>query len=152
MDHLVRQRRTTKPSLEEKEEGDQAQGSPAVETAAQHPRVMNIVGSAGTGKSRLAAELRCRVLERDGYFARGKCESCQTKSAHQDLTSLQNSNDGGTAYAVLAHAMKDLTDQILARDFDMGIRRRLQEAVGPKDARILTEIFIPCSGKHSRNR
>lgn len=106
------------------------------------PRVVSIVGSAGSGKSRLAGELKSLVLDRDGYFVRGKCESFSRSEANSNTNATTNDNSSSTtAYAALANAMKGLADQIIARDFDMGIRRRLQEAVGPQDALVLTEIF-----------
>ena len=90
----------------------------------QEPSVICVSGPAGTGKSHLLQQLRSHVLDRDGYFLTGKFSS-----------------NNGTAYAGLSMALQDLVDQILHRDLDMGIRRKLEEHILPEDAAILVEIF-----------
>ena len=89
------------------------------------PRVFSVSGPAGTGKSFLVQQLRPWVLEKGGFFITGKFDQ----------------HSRGEAYTGLATAMDELVQQIIARDFDMGIRRRVQEAVGPEDATVLIEIF-----------
>ena len=89
------------------------------------PRVISISGPAGTGKSFLAQKLRPRVLDKGGFFIKGKFDQ----------------HSRGEAYTGLATAMDELVKQIIARDFDMGIRRRVEEGVGPEDAAVLIEVF-----------
>ena len=94
------------------------------EDVSQKLSVICVSGPAGTGKSHLLRQLRSHVLDRDGFFLTGKF-SCKN----------------GTAYAGLSLALQDLVDQILDRDLDMGIRRKLEESILPEDAAILVEVF-----------
>jgi len=96
------------------------------------PRVISVSGVAGSGKSKLVEQCQSQVMERGGYFITGKMDQQSSRSC-----------DGqAQAYSGLATAMSALAEQIVARDFDMGIRRRLQETIREKDdAKVLTEIF-----------
>ena len=85
-------------------------------------RVFSIVGVAGSGKTRLAQQVKAQVMERDGYFVTAELDQGKAR-----------------AYSGLTIAMKALVEQILARDFDMSIRRRLQETIS--DAAPLLEVF-----------
>ena len=93
------------------------------------PRVITISGPAGLGKTTLARRMRRKVVhhhQSQAFFLTGKFDK---------------QNPRCEAYTGLASAMDELAYQILERDFDMSIRRRLQEAVGPEDADVLVEIF-----------
>lgn len=92
----------------------------------KRPRVVSIMGAAGTGKSCLVAQTVQNSAEllhaSDGYVCTGKY-----------------TNEGGETG--LARCMKDLVRQVVDRDWDMGIRRRLQEIISPQDAAVLMETF-----------
>ena len=131
-------------------DSDSGQGKLLSAPSRGPPRVISISGMPGSGKSRLAQRIRSRVLQRDGYFVTGKMDQHSTSmrdtsknsSKKQPATVSESGPEEAQAYSGLATAMHQLAEQILARDFDMGIRRRLQETiVGTEDVKVLVEIF-----------
>ena len=129
-------------------DSDSCQGKLLPSPSRAPPRVISISGLPGSGKSRLAQRVRSRVMERDGYFVTGKMDQHSTsmRDTSTDSSNKQRASDSGPeeaqAYSGLATAMHQLAEQIIARDFDMGIRRRLQETiVGKEDVKVLVEIF-----------
>ena len=81
-------------------------------------RVISITGKAGTGKSCLAQE----IVMPGSYICRGK----------------YTANGGETG---LAGCIKDLVDQIISRDLDQDIRKRLKISIRQNDAAVLIESF-----------
>ena len=88
--------------------------------SAERPRVISIYGDAGTGKSSLARKIGPKDL--DGYVCYGKYTP-----------------EGGETG--LARCISELVRQVVDRDWDMGIRRRLQEFMSPEDAAVLVDTF-----------
>lgn len=106
------------------DEGSDDDSSSHVDYGEQCPKVLSIVGAPGSGKSTLAQQLRTRVLESSGYFIRGKFDE----------------NSAASPYSGLAMAMEDFADQIIERDWDMGIRRKLREFLQGNET-ILLDVF-----------
>jgi AAA ATPase domain len=101
---------------------------PSATTKPDQPKVavINVVGRAGTGKTRLCDELRGAVANRDGiFFLRGKFDP---QSRREPLTGLVD-------------ALSGLKDQVVARgeDFAGAMRANLTEAIG-NDAQALASI------------
>ena len=91
-------------------------------------RVISITGKAGTGKSCLAQE----IVMPGSYICRGK----------------YTANGGETG---LAGCMKELVDQIISRDLDQDIRKRLKISIRPNDAAVLIESFPALSTLFEEN-
>ena len=110
-------------------------------------RVITIRGESGAGKSRLARQLKSEVINRGGYFLCGKYQKNFTQQNSHSSTGATprylHSSSSANAMHALASAMQDLVEQILDRDLDMGIRRRLDESLKPGDVLDLLEMF-PC--------
>jgi predicted ATPase len=89
--------------------------------------VVNVVGKAGTGKSRLCKELRNKVASRKGFFLTGKFD-------------LQNRKE---PYAGILSALADLPAQVsaLGETYRSELCARLQDAIGD-ESHILT-VLVP---------
>lgn len=88
------------------------------------PRVLSISGAPGSGKSTLAMQLKARIVENNGYFIRGKFDEGKT----------------AVPYNGLAMALEDFALQILEKDLEMTIQRRLRKFMQGNES-VLLDVF-----------
>ena len=118
---------------EKQQQQQQQQQQPQLSQEELPPKIISISGPAGSGKTALAGQVESLVTKDNNnngcYFLRGKFD---------EFTG--NDSKGGEAYSGLAMAMEEFAEQIVQRDLDWSIRRRIQEFLKGGES-VLLDVF-----------